>query len=299
MNWLWRSAADPWGRDVLIGVSWDLMWLAVGLAVLFVVGHTVWYRSRVSGGHEEEAPVAAPPGIPERIERHSLAARLFHWTMAASMLTLLLTAFVPIMGFDFPAWLTIHWVAGLVLIATIVYHIIHSIGWQDFWSMSPRPRDIGEGVAQLKHLMSSSAPEPEKAGKYPFDHRLYHPTIVVASLAAIITGVMMMIRIATPLFAGGNPYYLSEATVGLVFVIHGFAGVSFILLVASHIYFALRPEKHWLTWSMIRGWIGRDDYVAHFDPDKWVVTGESGGASSDTGGGALADSTVSAPREDG
>ena len=165
--------------------------------------------------------------------------------------------------------------------------------------MSPRPRDIGEGVAQLKHLMSSSAPEPEKAGKYPFDHRLYHHTIVVASLAAIITGVMMMIRIDTPLFAGGNPYYLSEATVGLVFVIHGFAGVSFILLVASHIYFALRPEKHWLTWSMIRGWIGRDDYVAHFDPDKWVVTGESGGASSDTGGGALADSTVSAPREDG
>ena len=162
-----------------------------------------------------------------------------------------------------------------------------------------RPRDIGEGVAQLKHLMSSSAPEPEKAGKYPFDHRLYHHTIVVASLAAIITGVMMMIRIDTPLFAGGNPYYLSEATVGLVFVIHGFAGVSFILLVASHIYFALRPEKHWLTWSMIRGWIGRDDYVAHFDPDKWVVTGESGGASSDTGGGALADSTVSAPREDG
>ena len=294
---LWRSAADPWGRDVLIGVSWDLMWLAVGLAVLFVIGHTLWYRSRVGGGHEE-APVATPSGIPERIERHSLAARLFHWTMAASMLTLLLSAFVPIAGFDFPAWLTIHWVAGLVLIATIVYHIIHSIGWQDFWSMSPRPRDIGEGLAQIKHLVSSSAPEPEKAGKYPFDHRLYHHAIVAASLAAIITGVMMMIRIDTPLFAGGNPYYLSEATVGLVFVIHGLAGVSFILLVASHIYFALRPEKHWITWSMIRGWIGRDDYMAHFDPDKWVVTGESG-ASSDTGSGALADSTVSAPREDG
>ena len=25
---LWRRADNPWGQDVLIGVSWDLMWAA-------------------------------------------------------------------------------------------------------------------------------------------------------------------------------------------------------------------------------------------------------------------------------
>ena len=32
---LWRRAANPWGQDVLIGVSWDLMWSAVIAAVAF------------------------------------------------------------------------------------------------------------------------------------------------------------------------------------------------------------------------------------------------------------------------
>ena len=35
---LWRRAADPWGQDVLIGVSWDLMWAAIIVAAAFLVG---------------------------------------------------------------------------------------------------------------------------------------------------------------------------------------------------------------------------------------------------------------------
>ena len=291
---LFRRTQNPWGQDVLIGVSWDLMWLAIVLAVVFVVGHTIWYRARGFSGHEASGAEAVPPGVPDKIQRHSLAARLFHWIMAASMLALLFSAFVPIMDLEFEGWLTIHWIAGLVLIATIVYHIVHAIGWMDFWSMmSVGPSFFKEGIATLKHVLSKSAPEPEKAGKYPFDHKLYHHTIVVVSLAAVVTGIMMMIRIDQPIFER-DPYFISDQAVGIVFAIHGFAGVSLILLVASHIYFAIRPEKRWITWSMIRGWIDREHYAEHFDPSKWVVTGEREPA----GGGALADSTVSAPVED-
>ena len=42
----WRTSANPWGQDVLIGVSWDLMWAAIIAAVLFVVGHAVWFKTR-------------------------------------------------------------------------------------------------------------------------------------------------------------------------------------------------------------------------------------------------------------
>lgn len=293
---LWRSTQNPWGQDVLIGVSWDLMWLAVVAAALFLAGHSVWYRMRVGKAEAHAAAASpAPAGIPERIQRHTLAARLFHWTMSAAMLVLLITAFVPVMGLEIPSWVTIHWIAGVVLILTIVYHIIHAIGWQDFWSMmSFGPQFFKEGTAQLRHVLSSKAPEPPKAGKYPFDHRMYHHAVMVFSLAAVVTGVIMMMRIDTP-FWERDPYIISDQAVGWVFAIHGLAGVTFILLIASHIYFAIRPEKRWITWSMIRGWVDREHYLEHHDPAKWKVTGE--GAPS--GSGALADSSVSAPREDG
>lgn len=288
----WRKAANPWGQDVLIGVSWDLMWAAVVAAALFLVGHAIWVKTRPAEQHA--APADVPAGIPERIERHSLGARIFHWTMSASMLVLLVTAFAPVMGWQFP-WVTIHWIAGVVLIATVVYHVIHAIGWQDFWSMFQL--GVSEGVATLKHVLSPKAPAPPKAGKYPFDHRLYHHAIVVVSLSAIVTGVLMMVRIDTP-FWTRNPYLFNDSVWGVMYVVHGLAGVSLILLVAAHIYFALRPEKHWMTWSMIRGWIDREHYLEHFDPAKWDVTEGGASRSVEGGTGALADASVSARRDD-
>ena len=61
-----------------------------------------------------------------------------------------------------------------------------------------------------------------------------------------------MYRVRTPLF-GRNPYLFSDQTWGLTYVLHGLAGVGFVGLVIAHIYFALRPEKLWITKSMIFG----------------------------------------------
>ena len=307
---------NPWGQEVLQGVSLDLMWLAIIAALLFTVGHALWYRQR---GFSKQGKVAqtqeSVADLPERIVRHTLAARIFHWSMAAAMLVLLVTAFVPLLGLEFP-WVTIHWIAGVVLILPIIYHVIHSIGWLDFWSMmSMTAKDVREGLGHFRHILSSKSPKPEKPGKYPFDHRMYHHAIIVASLAAVVTGILMTLRIKTP-FWEPNEYYpltdqavsgyneLSEpiislmpgAATGLVFVIHGIAGVSLILMVAAHIYFAIRPDKRWFTWGMIRGWIDREHYLAHFDPDKWSVADASKRESSH--GGAIADSVVSVPRTD-
>lgn len=290
----WRSAQNPWGQDVLIGVSWDLMWAAVIVSVVFLIGHTVWYRTR-SSAEEEAAPADVPADLPEKIERHSLASRIFHWTMSVAMLVLLVTAFGPVMGWQFD-WVELHWMAGVLLIATVVYHTVRAVGWQDFWSMFKI--DVQEGKATLKHVMSSKAPPPPKTGKYPFDHRMYHHVIVVVTLAASITGVLMMVRIDTP-FWTRNPYLFNDAVWGWMYVLHGLSGVALIVLVAAHIYFAIRPEKRWITWSMIRGWIDREHYAQHFDPEKWKVgDGSAPTVKESPGSGALADSTVSAPRGD-
>ena len=116
-------------------------------------------------------------------------------------------------------------------------------------------------------------------------------------LSAIITGVLMMVRIDTP-FWTRNPYLFSDSVWGVMYVVHGLSGVSLILLVAAHIYFAVRPEKRWMLWSMVNGFIDRDKYLEHFDPAKWPVSGTSGAKGVEGGSGALADASVSAPRED-
>ena len=47
--------SNPWGQEVLQGVSLDLMYLAIGLAVLFTLGHWFWYRRRGFSKQEEVA----------------------------------------------------------------------------------------------------------------------------------------------------------------------------------------------------------------------------------------------------
>ncbi len=50
-------------------------------------------------------------------------------------------------------------------------------------------------------------------------------------------------------------------------MLHDLAALTLITMVMMHVYFALRPEKWSFTRSMIRGWITRDEYSEHHDPE--------------------------------
>jgi cytochrome b subunit of formate dehydrogenase len=193
---------------------------------------------------------------------------MFHWVMAASMFVLLLTAFLPVIGVQFP-WVAWHWIAGLVLTASILFHIVHSSVFLDFWSIWVSPKDIPEMRAEILRELGYEVPGP-KPGKYPLGNRLYHLVIVIAGVAVTVTGLVMMVRVETPFFAR-NPYLFGDPTWGVVYVLHGFAGVALVGLVMAHIYFAVRPDKWWITKSMILGWITRRQYLEHHDPQRWAV----------------------------
>lgn len=187
--------------------------------------------------------------------------------MAASVLTLLGTAFLPILGWKFP-WVDAHWIAGVVLAFVVVLHIIRATIWLDIWSMMIWPRDLIESWAAVRHELNAKAPPPPLPGKYPLMQRGYHAAIAVAVLALIATGGMMMVKIDTPFWVR-NPYWLAPSTWGYIYVIHDLAALTVLALLIIHIYFALRPEKLWITRSMIVGWITRADYAAHHDPARW------------------------------
>lgn len=264
-------ARSPWGESVLIHISWDLFWAALVGGLLFLLAHggyMLFSQHHKRDSSEVDRMEAERTGLPANILRHSFVSRVFHWVMAFSMLALLLTAFLPIVGVRFP-WVQWHWMAGILLTASIMFHIVHATFVLDFWSIWVGPKDIPEFKAEMLREVGIDAPGP-KPGKYPLGNRLYHLAVLVAGLSVIATGILMMWRVRTGIVER-NPYLLSDPTWGITYVVHGLMGVGFVGLVIAHIYFALRPEKLWITKSMIFGTITRRQYLEHHDPDRWVA----------------------------
>jgi formate dehydrogenase subunit gamma len=264
-------ARSPWGDSVLTHISWDLFWAALVGGLLFLLAHggyMLFSQHHKRDSSEVDRMEAERKGLPATILRHGFVARMFHWVMAFSMLALLLTAFLPIVGIRF-AWVQWHWMAGILLTASIMFHIVHATFVLDFWSIWVGPKDIPEFKAEMLREVGIDAPGP-KPGKYPLGNRLYHLAVLVAGLSVIVTGILMMWRVRTGIVER-NPYILTDATWGLTYVVHGLMGVGFVGLVIAHIYFALRPEKLWVTRAMIFGTITRREYLEHHDPDRWVA----------------------------
>jgi cytochrome b subunit of formate dehydrogenase len=266
-----------------------LIWVAVIAGFLFFLVHATYLRYFAKA--KEFARGASPliaARIPERVPRHSLTARLFHWVMAASMFTLLFTAFLPKVGIRFD-WVTYHWIAGTVLTLSILFHIIHASFFLDFWAIWPDKIDARDARRRILRFIGKSASPPDKFAKYPLENKLYHGAIVAAGLSAIVTGVFMMFRVRT-IFFPRNPYLFGDLTWGMMYVLHGLAGVGLIALIMVHVYFGLRPEKRAITKSMIFGWMSRDFYLEEHDPRRWPVeTPPSSPTSADVGAEGLTD----------
>jgi len=263
-------ATSPLGQHVPIHIAWFLIWVAVIAAVAFLIGHAMYLRF-----FAREKQFAADPAsfeaaqLPARVPRHSLTARLFHWVMAASMLTLLITAFLPKVGVQFD-WVEYHWIAGTVLTISILFHIVHASFFLDFWSIWPDRTDIKDASNRVKRFFGKAAPAPRKFAKYPLENKLYHGTVMVTGLAVVITGICMMFRVRT-IFFPRNPYLFGDMTWGLMYVLHGLAGVGFITLTMVHIYFAVRPEKLPITAGMLVGTMSREFYLKEHDPSRWII----------------------------
>ncbi|MFN7917409.1 MAG: cytochrome b/b6 domain-containing protein [Vicinamibacterales bacterium] len=268
---------NPWGQRILTHISWDLFWAALFAGLMFLVAHASYMilsSNRKRAKAETDALEAANKDLPEMITRHSFMARMFHWVMAFAMFALLLTSFLPIVGIRF-AWVEWHWMAGLLLTASIIYHIIHATFFMDFWSIWIGPKDIPDFRAEMAAELAGSDDGP-KTGKYPLGNRLYHLALVVVGLSVSISGMIMMSRVRQPIFTR-NPYIMADTTWGFTYVLHGACGIALVGLVIAHVYFALRPEKFWITKSMIFGTITRRQYLEHHDPRRWNVRGSQAG----------------------
>jgi cytochrome b subunit of formate dehydrogenase len=247
-------------------MGWDVAWLVLVAGALFVMGHAFFAKKK------DALAVGGAPGVPERVTRHSLSARVSHWTLAAATFALLITAFVPMLGLKFP-WLTVHWVAGVIFGLYLAYHIVDTavrLSWGKMWIGL---RDIGESFGRASDFFRRAEDPSKRPGKWGMENKVFHHATAAAGLAVLGTGVLMMGRVDT-WFWSADPYRwnITDANWGWIFVIHGASALAFVGLLIAHIYFAVRPDKFYLTLSMIRGWIPRKEYLSHFNPQRWPVS---------------------------
>jgi cytochrome b subunit of formate dehydrogenase len=272
-------ARSPWGQNVPIHIAWDLIYVCAIGGLLFLIGHAIWVKFFAKEEEFAGSPSASVVAkIPARVDRHSFAARAFHWIMAAAMLTLLFTAFLPKVGVQFD-WVTYHWMAGIVLTVSIIYHIIHASFFLDFWSIWPDKQDLADAQNRFKRALGQEAPAPRRFAKYPMENKMYHMAILLTGLAVTLTGFFMLFRVRA--IFPRNPYLFGDMSWGLMYVLHGLCGVGLIGLIMVHIYFALRPEKFVITKSMVFGSMPKEYYLSHHDPERWVVESKAESAHGD------------------
>lgn len=179
--------------------------------------------------------------------RHTLFARLFHWLTAVAVLILLVTGLLPRFGVNFD-WVVIHWVTGMILTLLVFTHIVHSLA-----------------PARLRRIWFTRRDfSGARPGKYSLPQKSMHQFVALLTLLAVITGILMTVRIDTPLWER-NPYWLTSGTWAWIYVLHGLSALLFVTTLMLHIYFSLRPEKRMYLSAMFGGRVSTSEYHAIHD----------------------------------
>jgi formate dehydrogenase subunit gamma len=190
-----------------------------------------------------------------KVERHAGVDRLFHWITAVTMFVLLGTSLLPIVGIRF-AWVEIHWIAGIVLTIAVLFHVLRALIWQGLRTMLLGSRDVAEATGKVL------------PGKYSLAQKLMHHAFSLSLLVAVVTGVLMMVKVGTPFFER-DPYLYTLKTWGIITLLHDLSALLAVFLVIVHVYFSLLPEKRMYLRSMILGWVTREELRQHHDVDRW------------------------------
>ena len=74
-----RYKRDVWGEEVILGVSWDLLWVVAVAVLILLAAHAIVMAALA------KKDLDRPTAEGRRVVRHESIDRIFHWLMAASM----------------------------------------------------------------------------------------------------------------------------------------------------------------------------------------------------------------------
>lgn len=167
--------------------------------------------------------------------------------MAATIIVLAATAFLPILGLKFD-WLPIHWITGVVLTVSILVHLYRVFAVHGIGGMTPGLDDFSEAARSVVARGSDGL----GPAKYDAFQKAYHWAASLTVLVIVVTGLIMLAKIDTT-FWNRNPSILADPIWGLIYVFHGAGSLLILFLVILHIYFGLLPDHREYLRAMLRG----------------------------------------------
>jgi formate dehydrogenase gamma subunit len=192
----------------------------------------------------------------EQVERMNLHFRIAHWLVVLSFPTLVVTGFAlkfpdawwatPILRWEsqFAFRGTVHRFAGVLLVASLVYHVIHLIvSRRDraiLQHLMPGIRDVQELTGVLKHNLGLSAERPT-FGKFNYAEKLEYLAFVWGTVVMVFSGFLLWFNNFTLRWF---PKWVSDAAT------------------AVHYYEAILATLSILIWHF---------YMVMFDPDVYPM----------------------------
>jgi len=209
----------------------------------------------------------ATPAKKEKIPRHNLFQRVYHWGNAAAVIMLVVSGWMIYQPRGFPVlpgspseWFFWHgWGVALLLVG-LAFHAVY----ESFIARSPNPMAVNRAemvriLAICRNFLGLSKSYP-RATKYHPGQILFHWAVAGNLFLLILTGFVIWkpFRDFLPLSLFG----LGWDFIFYSRLLHGFFSATLVASLIGHFYFALGIKKNWPeTKSMITGQIPLRQYL--------------------------------------
>lgn len=171
--------------------------------------------------------------------RQSLSNRVSHWSIAVSTLVLIFTGLVqlPMAGryglADLPgmAWtadyrttLVVHYVAALVLLFGVVYHVVYALISRRY-SILPRRGDVKQSVKIIAAMLGKGEEPPSH--KYLAEQRIAYAFIGLSVVVVLLSGLVKVVKNLPAV-------QLDPAVIGIATLAHNISAVLVVVGVLGH-----------------------------------------------------------------
>ncbi len=195
-------AATTGGRDLAGKINW---WVRrIYLALIFVVVGAMFIHNALLF-HKKVAAHLRASGRP--VLRMSLSQRWQHAVLALSFITLAVTGFAlkfpdsglaKMLGSSEPVRRWIHRIAGIVLLLTGLYHLIHILttkeGRRLVRDLFPVKKDLADLRCAVRYLAGLSDEKP-KIGRFGYAEKIEYWAVLWGTIIMGVTGLMIWFKL--------------------------------------------------------------------------------------------------------
>ena len=275
-------AAKPEGRDLAGKINW---WVRrIYLVLIFVVVGAMFVHNALLF-HKKVAAHLRASGRP--VLRMSLTHRWQHAVLALSFITLAVTGFAlkfpdsglaRMLGSSEPVRRWIHRIAGIVLLLTGLYHLIHILttkeGRRLVRDLFPVKKDLADAWQAVRYLTGHSDEKP-KIGRFGYAEKMEYWAVLWGTIIMGVTGLMIWFKLDVTRF-------LPRWIVDVALTIHYYEAVlACLAIVVWHFYHVIfDPDIYPLNTAC---WNGRvsEEWQKHEHPlDEHALQPTTAGSNS-------------------